>query len=310
MRRRRSDGSDPTACARVRRSRQLIALDAVLADLVDQAPVDEVWALGDLVAIGPDPVGVLERLHSLPNCRFLAGNTERTHARENVPCRIRRRPRVAHICPAMIAASRGPPAGCTNQAGSTGSRRCPRRYVANSPPETSRRRPRDPGSRRWARTPPVSFRTRNSSSCSTSPTPTSCARDTPISPSSDGSDNASAVNLGSISNPSRHGDGAASYVVIDATGPEADISHRSVDYDMQAVLQQLLDLRHPRARLHRGRLLQPAPQRRQLNASRFRRPLRGKLSAGQGEGCTGDLDAPRVPPLARRRRRRVVAPAR
>ena len=55
----------------------------------------------------------------------------------------------------------------------------------------------------------------------------------------------SAVNLGSVSNPSRHGDGTASYVIIDATGPKADISHRSVDYDMQAVLQQLLDLRHP-----------------------------------------------------------------
>ena len=55
-----------------------------------------------------------------------------------------------------------------------------------------------------------------------------------------------AVNLGSVSNPSRHvADRTASYVVIDATGPKADISHRSVDYDMQAVLQQLLDVRHP-----------------------------------------------------------------
>ena len=34
----------------------VVALDAVLTDLSDQAPVDEIWALGDLVAIGPDEV--------------------------------------------------------------------------------------------------------------------------------------------------------------------------------------------------------------------------------------------------------------
>ena len=55
----------------------------------------------------------------------------------------------------------------------------------------------------------------------------------------------SAVNLGSVSNPSRHADGTASCVVIDATGPTYDITHRHVDYDMEAVLQQLLDVRHP-----------------------------------------------------------------
>jgi hypothetical protein len=33
--------------------------------------------LGDLVALGPDPIGVLARLTALPNARFLRGNTDR-----------------------------------------------------------------------------------------------------------------------------------------------------------------------------------------------------------------------------------------
>ena len=53
------------------------------------------------------------------------------------------------------------------------------------------------------------------------------------------------MNLGSVSNPSRQGDGTASYVLIDATGSEADIDHRSVSYDMEAVQEQLRDLHHP-----------------------------------------------------------------
>lgn len=54
-----------------------IALDAVLADIMAQGGVDGYWVLGDLVAIGHDPVGVLERLTSLPNVCFVRGNTDR-----------------------------------------------------------------------------------------------------------------------------------------------------------------------------------------------------------------------------------------
>jgi hypothetical protein len=54
-----------------------------------------------------------------------------------------------------------------------------------------------------------------------------------------------AVNLGSVSNPSPHSDGTASYVVIDATGPASAISHRAVAYDLQAVIDRLLLLRYP-----------------------------------------------------------------
>jgi predicted phosphodiesterase len=74
-----------------------IALDAVLADIAAQRPaagcphgdldgdldgnldsnVDGYCILGDLVALGPDPVGVLERLSRLRNAQFIRGNTDR-----------------------------------------------------------------------------------------------------------------------------------------------------------------------------------------------------------------------------------------
>lgn len=54
-----------------------IALDAVLADIQSQGGVDEYWVLGDLVALGHDPVGVLDRVSKLPNAHFTRGNTDR-----------------------------------------------------------------------------------------------------------------------------------------------------------------------------------------------------------------------------------------
>jgi predicted phosphodiesterase len=55
-----------------------IALDAVLADIeADGGGVDGYLVLGDLVAIGYDPAGVLQRLVGLPGARFVQGNTDR-----------------------------------------------------------------------------------------------------------------------------------------------------------------------------------------------------------------------------------------
>jgi hypothetical protein len=54
-----------------------VALDAVLADIARLGGVDAYWALGDLVALGPDPVGVLDRLSSLHNVQCIRGNTDR-----------------------------------------------------------------------------------------------------------------------------------------------------------------------------------------------------------------------------------------
>ena len=42
-----------------------------------EAGIDEWWVLGDIVALGPNPVEVLEILSSLPAVKYIAGNTER-----------------------------------------------------------------------------------------------------------------------------------------------------------------------------------------------------------------------------------------
>ena len=54
-----------------------VALDAVLADLRTEGEIDEYWVLGDSVSIGPDPIGVLDRLFSLENVHHVRGNTDR-----------------------------------------------------------------------------------------------------------------------------------------------------------------------------------------------------------------------------------------
>jgi len=54
-----------------------LALEAVLQDIQARSGVDEYWVLGDLAALGPDPLGVLQRLAALPKARFIRGNTDR-----------------------------------------------------------------------------------------------------------------------------------------------------------------------------------------------------------------------------------------
>ena len=50
-----------------------IALSAVLRDIEARGGVNAYWILGDLVALGPQPVQVLEILSALPNTRFIRG---------------------------------------------------------------------------------------------------------------------------------------------------------------------------------------------------------------------------------------------
>lgn len=52
------------------------ALEAVVADAAGLG-VDRWWVLGDLVAIGPDPVATIELIAELPRVEVVSGNTER-----------------------------------------------------------------------------------------------------------------------------------------------------------------------------------------------------------------------------------------
>jgi putative phosphoesterase len=52
------------------------ALEAVLVDAA-ALEIDAWWVLGDLAAIGPDPVGTVEVVANLPHAEFVRGNTDR-----------------------------------------------------------------------------------------------------------------------------------------------------------------------------------------------------------------------------------------
>lgn len=60
------------------------ALDAVLAD-ASGFDVDSWWVLGDVVALGPNPVAVIESICSLREVTVIAGNTERYLVRGERP---------------------------------------------------------------------------------------------------------------------------------------------------------------------------------------------------------------------------------
>ena len=55
----------------------LLALEAVLADVKARGAPDITWVLGDLVAFCPWPAETLARLRALPGVAFLRGNTDR-----------------------------------------------------------------------------------------------------------------------------------------------------------------------------------------------------------------------------------------
>ncbi len=48
-----------------------VALDAVLAEVERRGGADHDGFLGDLVALGHDPIGVLDRISALPGAAFV-----------------------------------------------------------------------------------------------------------------------------------------------------------------------------------------------------------------------------------------------
>lgn len=62
-----------------------VALNAVLEDVAAQGGADAYWILGDLVALGPEPLRTLDILLALPNARFIRGNTDRYVCRGDRP---------------------------------------------------------------------------------------------------------------------------------------------------------------------------------------------------------------------------------
>jgi predicted phosphodiesterase len=81
----------------------LLALEAVLADLQSQGTPDATWVLGDLAAFCPWPAETLARLRALPNVAFLQGNTDRYLVSGRRPALLIRSPDDWARAPAQLA---------------------------------------------------------------------------------------------------------------------------------------------------------------------------------------------------------------
>ena len=225
-----------------------IARDAVLADVDSIGGVDEYWVLGDIVALGHDPIGVLERLHALPAMIALRGNTDRyVVTGERPPPSIED----AATDPELVRTV----AEVAGSFGWTEGRLAGTRWIdwlRDLP--THFRRTLPDGTRVLA----VHASPRSDDGPGIDPRATDDAQAALL----EGCDadvvfgghthrpvdrrvgSARAVNLGSVSNPVAP-DLRASYVILHADADDHRIEHRRVEFDRDAVITALEQLNHP-----------------------------------------------------------------
>lgn len=225
-----------------------IALDAVLADLERRGGADHHWLLGDLVAMGPDPVGVLERITVLPGARFVRGNTDRyVVTGERPPPSLDDAVDNPQLVPVIteVAGSFGWTAGFVAAGGWT-------RWLAELPDEVRVTLP--DGTRLLG----VHADPRRDDGPGINPVDSDDELDARLDgcdaevvfaghthwPVDRSTDTYRAVNLGSVSNPLPP-DLRASYVIVDADETGHTIEHARVDYDHDAVVAALEVLLHP-----------------------------------------------------------------
>ena len=225
-----------------------IALRAVIADGA-KVGVDEWWALGDLIALGHDPVGTLEMLASI-GATCLADNTERYVLRGDLPHPspedVRRDLSLLPIfqeCVASFSWTRG----VVTQAGWLD-------WLDALPSQLRRTLPcgsqmlgvhASPGSDDGEGL------ALGLSDNALRAMLQGCAADLVLGGHTHEAmdrriDDVRVINLGSISNPKRV-DRLASYAVIEPHTSGYTLQHRYVDYDHQAVIEALDECRHPAA---------------------------------------------------------------
>ena len=223
------------------------AFDAVMGD-AGSLGVDEWWILGDLIALGPDPVGILERLASLPSARVIAGNTERYVLSGDRPFPSLDDVRAdAALLPRLVevAVSFAWTRGVVTQAGWLPYLRSLPAELRTTLPDGTRllgvhASPRsDDGAGIDTRIPDEAL----------SGLLRGCEADLVIGGHThDLTDrtvaDARAVNPGSVSNASRS-DGCATYAVLHIDPDGHRVEHRVVSYDHGAVLRAIEDVDHP-----------------------------------------------------------------
>ncbi len=225
----------------------LTALNAVLNDIEAQGGVDGYWVLGDLAALGPEPVLVLECLAQLTNVHYCRGNTDRyVVTGDRPPPSMEETEKDLSLLPILVnvADSFSWTQGVVTQAGWLG-------WLRNLPFEIRLR---------------LSDGTRllgvhgspKADDISIHPELTEeeiavriegCGADLicmghthkPLDVQVDGK---RVVNLGSVSNPPS-ADLRASYVLLTANSTGYAVEHRRVAYDYQAVIDALERVQHP-----------------------------------------------------------------
>jgi predicted phosphodiesterase len=226
-----------------------IALEAVLADAQSQG-VDTWWALGDIVAIGPDPVPTLELLTSLPNLHVTRGNTDRYVVSGDRPPP---HPQDVAAKPELLGLFASVEGSFSWTRGALASHGW-LDWLADLPLERRATLPdgtrllgvhaspgRDDGAGITPDRPEPELR----AALATADADLVCAGHTHR-PTDRQIGLVHAVNLGSVSNPITD-DLRASYVVIHADRQGHQVEHRRVGYDHAAVLERVARSGHPNA---------------------------------------------------------------
>jgi predicted phosphodiesterase len=225
-----------------------IALDAVLADIERRGGAEHHWVLGDLVALGHDPVGVLQRITALPGVEIIGGNTDRYVVTGDRPGPFAddaaRDPALIPVL-AEVSATFAWTAGFVRAAGWTP-------WLADLP-EAVRMTLADGTELLGVHAAPghddgPGINARDSDD-QLAARLDACAADVVFAghthrPVDRTVGSQRAVNLGSVSNPVQP-DLRASYVIVEAAADGHTVEHVRVDYDHAAVIDALEELNHP-----------------------------------------------------------------
>jgi predicted phosphodiesterase len=224
-----------------------IAVRRVLED-GQRRGVERWWVLGDVVALGPDPVGVLDLLLELPDVSVISGNTERYVLTGDRPYPSFDDVKANNeLMPQMIevATSFAWTRGSVTQAGWLS-------WLAALPSELRCTLPDQTRVLAVHASPRSDDGDGIDSRISDSDLEQllqGCDADLVFAGHThDAVDRrvgrVRAVNLGSVSNPHR-ADGCATYVILEVRADSHSLEHQVVGYDRQAVLDQLDAVRHP-----------------------------------------------------------------
>jgi predicted phosphodiesterase len=226
-----------------------LALDAVLADAATLG-VEAHWILGDLAALGPDPVGVLERLSALQAARIIRGNTDRYVATGGRPApdlaAVQANPQLVQQY-AEVAATLAWTQGALQVSGWMDWLAClPLELDATLPDGTNFLGVHaSPGNDDGEGIPPTLADDELARALGGHPADLICVGHTHLQIDRR-IGRQRIVNPGSVSNP-RGSDLRASYVLLEA-GPDGySLTFRRVDYDRQQIIAALQAMHHPGA---------------------------------------------------------------